>query len=112
VGAVLVKDENIVSYGWNGMPRDYPNCCELPDGSTNPLVLHSEANLFMKLVRNGSTSQALGATLYVTLSPCFECSKMILQSGIARLVYRDEYRIIDGVDMLKASGKLIVERYE
>ena len=111
-GAVLCDGDNIISFGWNGMPADSPDdCCELkdddgnliytPDGEliTNPLVLHAEANAILKLTANGGMGTK-GATLYCTLSPCIECSKLVLQAKIARVVFREIYRIPDGIDIL------------
>ena len=96
VGAAIVKDGNLVSMGWNGMPSGFPNDeieTTNADGTktTNPLVLHAESNALMKLASNRGASSD-GATLYVTLTPCRECTKLILQSGIKRVVYRDIYR--------------------
>ena len=104
VGAIIVKDDNIISMGWNGMPAGMPNVCEeLVDGQliTNPQCLHSESNALMKLARRGGIG-AENATIYTTFSPCIECSKLIKQAGIKRVVYRDEYRLTDGIDMLKS----------
>lgn len=102
VGALAVKDGQIIADGYNGMPKGYPNTCELPDGNTNPLVLHAESNLLAKIGK--STSSSVGATLYITLSPCMDCAKMILQHEIARVVYAEEYRITDGLELLRNSG--------
>ena len=102
VGAFAVKDRQIIADGYNGMPKGYDNTCELPDGTTNPLVMHAESNLLAKIGK--STSSSIGATLYVTLSPCMECAKMILQHEIERVVYAEEYRITDGLDLLRHAG--------
>lgn len=115
VGAVIVKNDNIVSFGWNGVPSGVPNESiefKNEDGtiSTNPMTLHAESNALQKLLKHGGVGTN-GATLYLTLSPCYECAKMIYQSGITRLVYLDEYRIIDGLLFLKDIG-VTVEKYE
>ena len=101
VGALLVKDRMIISDGYNGTPSGFENICE-EDGVTKPYVLHAEANAITKVAKSGNSSE--GATLYVTASPCLECSKLIIQSGIRRVVYRDEYRLTDGVDLLRRAG--------
>jgi len=101
VGALLVKDRMIISDGYNGTPSGFENICE-EDGVTKPYVLHAEANAITKVAKSGNSS--LGATLYVTASPCLECSKLIIQAGIKRVVYRDEYRLTDGVDLLRRAG--------
>jgi dCMP deaminase len=101
VGALLVKDNMIISDGYNGTPSGFENVCE-ENGVTKPYVLHAEANAISKVAKSGNNSA--GATLYVTASPCIECSKLIIQSGIKRVVYRDEYRLTDGVDLLKRAG--------
>ena len=102
VGALLVKDKMIISDGYNGTPSGFENVCEDENGVTKPYVLHAEANAITKVAKSGNSSA--GATLYVTASPCVECSKLIIQSGITRVVYRDEYRITDGVDLLRRAG--------
>lgn len=91
VGSLIVKDDNILSYGWNGTPRGCDNKCE-ENGQTKKEVLHAELNSLMKLARSGSVGSCNGATLYVSLSPCFDCAKLIVQSGIKRVVYLEEYR--------------------
>ena len=101
VGALLVKDRMIISDGYNGTPSGFENICE-EDGVTKPYVLHAEANAITKVAKSGNSSE--GATLYVTASPCLECSKLIIQSGIKRVVYRDEYRLTDGIDLLRRAG--------
>ena len=103
VGALLVKDRMIISDGYNGTPSGFENICE-EDGVTKPYVLHAEANAITKVAKSGNSSE--GATLYVTASPCLECSKLIIQSGIKRVVYRDEYRLTDGIDLLRRAGIL------
>ena len=101
VGALLVKDNMIISDGYNGTPSGFENVCE-ENGVTKPYVLHAEANAISKIAKSGNSS--LGATLYVTASPCIECSKLIIQSGIKRVVYKDEYRLTDGIDLLRRAG--------
>ena len=108
VGALLVKDRMIISDGYNGTPSGFENICE-EDGVTKPYVLHAEANAITKVAKSGNSSE--GATLYVTASPCMECSKLIIQSGIKRVVYRDEYRLTDGIDLLRRAG-IEVERVD
>ena len=108
VGALLVKDRMIISDGYNGTPSCFENICE-EDGVTKPYVLHAEANAITKVAKSGNSSE--GATLYVTASPCLECSKLIIQSGIKRVVYRDEYRLTDGIDLLRRAG-IEVERVD
>ena len=102
VGALLVKDRMIISDGYNGTPSGFENICEDENGVTKPYVLHAEANAITKVAKSGNNSK--GATLYVTASPCLECAKLIIQSGISRVVYRDEYRLTDGVDLLRKAG--------
>ena len=102
VGALIVKDKMIISDGYNGTPSGFENVCEDENGVTKPYVLHAEANAITKVAKSGNSSQ--GSTLYVTASPTLECSKLIIQSGIKRVVYRDEYRLTDGVDLLRRAG--------
>ena len=102
VGALLVKDRMIISDGYNGTPSGFENICEDENGITKPYVLHAEANPITKVAKSGNSSS--GATLYVTASPCLECAKLIIQAGITRVVYRDEYRLTDGIDLLKKAG--------
>ena len=102
VGALLVKDRMIISDGYNGTPSGFENVCEDENGVTKPYVLHAEANAISKVAK--SANSADGATLYVTASPCVECAKLIIQSGIRRVVYRDEYRLTDGIDLLRRAG--------
>jgi dCMP deaminase len=99
VGALIVKDRMIISDGYNGTPSGFENCCEDPEGNTHWYVLHAEANAILKLA--ASAQSAKGATLYLTLSPCKECSKLILQAGITRLVYINEYSDDDGISFLR-----------
>ena len=102
VGALVVKDKMIISDGYNGTPSGFENICEDESGTTFPYVLHAEANAITKLARSSNTSD--GATLYVTASPCIECSKLIIQAGIRRVVYAEKYRLTDGVDLLEKAG--------
>lgn len=102
VGALLVKDKMIISDGYNGTPSGFENVCEDEYGVTKPYVLHAEANAISKVAKSGNSSD--GSTLYVTASPCIECAKLIIQAGIKRVVYRDEYRLTDGVDLLRRAG--------
>lgn len=110
VGALLVKDRMIISDGYNGTPAGFENVCEDEDGNTKAYVLHAEANAITKVAKSGNSSE--GATLYVTTAPCLECSKLIIQAGIKRLVYRDNYRITDGIDLLARVGIEIVNLSE
>lgn len=107
VGALIVKDGTIISDGFNGTPKGFPNDCEDADGNTHWYVLHAEANAMLKVAR--STQSTDGATLYVTYSPCKECSKMIVQSGIKRVIYREEYRDLSGVKILREAGIDVVQ---
>ena len=102
VGALVVKDKMIISDGYNGTPSGFENVCEDESGTTFPYVLHAEANAITKLARSSNNSD--GATLYVTASPCIECAKLIIQSGIRRVVYAEKYRLTDGVDLLEKAG--------
>lgn len=102
VGALIVKDKMIISDGYNGTPSGFENQCEDESGATKVYVLHAEANAITKVAKSGNSSE--GATLYVTASPCMECAKLIIQSGIRRVVYRDAYRITDGIDLLRRAG--------
>lgn len=106
VGALLVKDKMIISDGYNGTPSGFDNVCEDSDGVTFPYVLHAEANAITKVAQSNNSSA--GSTLYVTASPCMECSKLIIQSGIRRVVFSELYRITDGLDLLKAAGVEVV----
>ena len=106
VGALLVKDRMIISDGYNGTPSGFENICEDENNVSKPYVLHAEANALTKVARSNNSSD--GATLYVTASPCLECSKLIIQSGIKRVVYGEEYRIMDGVELLKRAGIEVV----
>ncbi|MDE6397253.1 MAG: dCMP deaminase family protein [Muribaculaceae bacterium] len=102
VGAIIVKDKMIISDGFNGTPSGFENVCEDSDGMTKPYVLHAEANALTKVARSNNSSD--GATLYVTASPCLECSKLIIQSGITRVVFDELYRLKDGLELLERAG--------
>ena len=102
VGALIVKDKMIISDGYNGTPAGFENVCEDTDGTTKPYVLHAEANAITKVARSNNSSE--DSTLYVTASPCVECAKLIIQSGIRRVVFNDLYRLCDGIDLLKRAG--------
>jgi len=107
VGAVLVKDGNIISFGYNGTPSGMNNCCE-EDNVTLKHVIHAECNAILKAAKTGNSVD--GSTLYLTLSPCLDCSKLILQSGIKRVVYLNVYRNSEGIDFLKQF--IQVENYD
>lgn len=107
VGAVIVKDEMIISDGYNGTPAGFDNCCEDDEGNTQWYVLHAEANAILKVAK--STNNCKGATLYLTLSPCKDCSKLILQAGIQRVVFQKSYKDTAGIDFLKNAGIDIVQ---
>ena len=109
VGAILVKDQMIISDGYNGTPSGFENNCEDDNNTSLPYVLHAEANAITKVARSSNNSE--GATLYVTASPCIECAKLIIQAGIKRVVYNEEYRITDGIDLLRKAG-IVVERID
>lgn len=107
VGALIVKERMIISDGYNGTPAGFENICEDENGKTKPYVLHAEANAITKVAKSSNSSE--GATLYVTSSPCMECSKLIIQAGIRRVVYCDEYHNLDGMDLLKRAGIEVVK---
>ncbi len=102
VGALVVKEKMIISDGYNGTPSGFENVCEDEHNVTKPYVLHAEANAITKLARSSNNSE--GATLYVTASPCIECAKLIIQAGIKRVVYGEQYRIEDGINLLKRAN--------
>jgi dCMP deaminase len=102
VGALLVKDKMIISDGYNGTPSGFENECEDEENKTKTYVLHAEANAITKVAKSGNSS--LGATLYVTSSPCIECSKLIIQAGIKRVVFTENYRLEDGINLLKRAN--------
>jgi dCMP deaminase len=107
VGALIVKDQMIISDGYNGTPAGFDNCCENDQGETHWYVLHAEANAILKVAK--STNNSKGATLYLTMSPCKDCSKLILQAGIKRLVYSNVYKDTSGIEFLKEAGIDIVQ---
>lgn len=102
VGALIVKDKMIISDGFNGTPSGFENICEDENGITKSYVLHAEANAITKIARSSNNSD--GATLYVTASPCIECAKLIIQSGIKRVIYGEKYRLSDGIELLQRAG--------
>lgn len=102
VGALIVKEKMIISDGYNGTPAGFENVCEDDNDHTYPYVLHAEANAITKVARSNNSSD--GATLYVTSSPCIECAKLIIQSGIRRVVFSEYYRLNDGIELLKKAG--------
>ncbi len=102
VGALIVKDKMIISDGFNGTPSGFENVCEDENNVTKPYVLHAEANAITKVAASSNSSK--GATIYVTSAPCIECAKLIIQSGIRRVVYAEKYRVEDGSDLLKRAG--------
>lgn len=107
VGAILVKDKMIISDGYNGTPSGFENNCEDDNFKTKPYVLHAEANAITKVAKSGNSSD--GATLYVTSSPCLECSKLIIQAGIKRVIFYDNYRLEDGIDLLKRAEIEVIQ---
>ena len=102
VGALIVKDKMIISDGYNGTPSGFENICEDENNNTKPYVLHAEANAITKVAKSGNSSDR--ATLYVTSSPCLECSKLIIQAGIKRVVFTENYRLEDGINLLKRAN--------
>ena len=102
VGALVVKEGTIISDGFNGTPSGFENHCEDENNVTKPYVLHAEANAITKLARSSNNSD--GATIYITASPCIECAKLIIQAGIKRVVYGEQYRLTDGIDLLERAG--------
>jgi dCMP deaminase len=102
VGALLVKNKMIISDGYNGTPSGFENVCEDENDQTKPYVLHAEANAITKVAKSGNSRN--NATLYVTSSPCLECSKLIIQAGIKRVVFTESYRLDDGINLLKRAG--------
>jgi len=107
VGALLVKDRMIISDGYNGTPSGFENDCEDENDQSKPYVLHAEANAITKVAKSNNSSN--GATLYITDSPCMDCAKLIIQAGITRVVYGDEYRITDGIKLLEKAEIEIVK---
>ena len=106
VGALVVKNNMIISDGYNGTPSGFENVCEDDNGITKPYVLHAEANAITKLARSSNNSE--GATIYITASPCIECAKLIIQAGIKRVVYGEKYRLTDGIELLQRAGIEVV----
>jgi dCMP deaminase len=106
VGALVVKNNMIISDGYNGTPSGFENVCEDDNGITKPYVLHAEANAITKLARSSNNSE--GATIYITASPCIECAKLIIQAGIKRVVYGEKYRLTDGIELLDRAGIEVV----
>ena len=106
VGALSVKNQRIISDGYNGTPSGFENVCEDGNNVTKPYVLHAEANAITKIARSNNSSE--GATLYVTASPCIECAKLIIQAGIKRVVYSEKYRLEDGIELLKRANIEVV----
>jgi dCMP deaminase len=107
VGALLVKDKMIISDGYNGTPSGFENICEDDNNKTKPYVLHAEANAITKVAKSNNSSD--GATLYVTSSPCLECSKLIIQAGIRRVVFSEPYHMNDGVELLERAKIQVVK---
>ncbi|HLV51619.1 MAG TPA: dCMP deaminase family protein [Flavobacterium sp.] len=107
VGAIIVKDKMIISDGYNGTPSGFENCCEDDNGLTKWYVLHAEANAILKVAK--STQSCDGATLYITMSPCKDCSKLIHQAGIVRVVYQNSYKDLEGIELLKRAGVEVVQ---
>jgi len=107
VGAILVKEKMIISDGYNGTPSGFENVCEDENNITKTYVLHAEANAITKVAKSNNSSE--GATLYVTALPCMECSKLIIQAGIKRVVYSEKYRITDGLDLLKKANVQVLQ---
>ncbi len=106
VGALVVRDQMIISDGYNGTPTGFENICEDDKNTSKPYVLHAEANAITKLARSNNSSE--GATMYCTASPCIECAKLIIQAGIKRVVYSEKYRLTDGIDLLERAGVEVV----
>ena len=109
VGAVIVKDNSIISYGYNGTPSGFSNMCEDENGKTKPEVLHAESNAISKVSK--STFSSDKATLYVTMSPCIECVKLIIQSGIVKVIFKEYYKDISGLELLDRAG-IIYNQYK
>jgi len=107
VGALLVNNKMIISDGYNGTPSGFENICEDENNHTKPYVLHAEANAITKVAKSNNSSE--GATLYVTSSPCLECSKLIIQAGIRRVVFTENYRLEDGINLLKRADIEVIQ---
>ena len=110
VGALIVKDKMVISDGYNGTPSGFENVCEDETGRTKPYVLHAEANAITKVAKSNNSSE--NSTLYITAAPCMECSKLIIQAGIKRVVYFDPYHSEDGVQLLRRAGIELVQMTE
>ncbi len=106
VGALIVKNEMIISDGYNGTPSGFENICEDENNQTKPYVLHAEANAITKIARSNNSSD--GATMYVTAAPCIECAKLIIQAGVKRVVYSEQYRLRDGIELLERANIEVV----
>lgn len=102
VGAVIVKNNNVISFGYNGTPSGFDDCCEIDDNTTKPEVVHSELNCISKCARQGISCDA--STMYITMSPCYECSKAIIQSGISMVIYKEVYRDMKPIEFLEQAG--------
>jgi len=109
VGAIVVKDDRIISIGYNGMPTGWDNCCEDENNKSKPEVLHAESNAIAKLARSPESGE--GASIFITHSPCIDCAKLIYQSGISKVYYASEYRSTSGIDFLQKSN-ITVEKVE
>jgi dCMP deaminase len=107
VGAIVVKDDRIVSIGYNGMPTGWDNCCEDKNNKTKPEVLHAEANAVSKLARSPESAES--ASIFITHSPCIDCAKLIYQSGIATVYYKNDYRSTQGIEFLNRSDIEVVK---
>lgn len=107
VGALAVRDNDIIAYGFNGTPKGFDNCCEDENNVTKPEVLHAELNLICKCAKSGKSLD--GASLYITLSPCIDCAKLIVQCGIKEVFYIEEYRNIEGIEFLKKNNIPIMQ---
>ena len=107
VGAIVVKDDRIISIGYNGMPTGWDNCCEDSNNKSKPEVLHAESNAIAKLAKSGESG--LGASIFITHSPCIECAKLIYQSGISTVYYRNNYRSDDGINFLTKSKVRVIK---
>jgi dCMP deaminase len=106
VGAIVVKDDRIISIGYNGMPTGWDNCCEDSNNKSKPEVLHAESNAIAKLAK--SSESGLGASIFITHSPCIECAKLIYQSGISTVYYKNVYRSSAGIEFLKKSKVKVI----
>ena len=107
VGAIVVKDDRIISIGYNGMPAGWDNCCEDEQNKTKPEVLHAESNAIAKLARSLESGE--DATIFITHAPCIDCAKLIYQSGIAHVYYKNDYRSTQGIDFLKESYVSVIK---